>query len=114
LQQVLVNLLSNAIDAVEDGPDKRLHLCARHQAEMVQITLRDHGPGVAEGVQARIFDPFFSTKEVGKGLGLGLSISYNIVRDFGGRLSMRNHPEGGAEFVLELQAAAFSSVEAAQ
>ena len=113
LQQVLVNLLSNAIDAVEDGPDKSLHLCARQQGGVVQITLRDHGPGVADGLQARIFDPFFSTKEVGKGLGLGLSISYNIVRDFGGQLSMRNHPEGGAEFTLALQAAA-ATIEAAQ
>ena len=116
LQQVLVNLLSNAIDAVEGGADKRLHLRARRTGRGVQITLRDHGPGVAEGVQARIFDPFFSTKEVGKGLGLGLSISYNIVRDFGGQLFMRNHPEGGAEFTLNLQAAATaaSSIEAAQ
>jgi len=113
LQQVLVNLLSNAIDAVEGGADKRLHLRARRTGRGVQITLRDHGPGVAEGVQARIFDPFFSTKEVGKGLGLGLSISYNIVRDFGGQLFMRNHPEGGAEFTLNLQAAA-ASTEAAQ
>ena len=114
LQQVLVNLLSNAIDAVEDWPDKRVHLSARLRGDLVQITLRDHGPGVPEAVQARIFDPFFSTKEVGKGLGLGLSISYNIVHDFGGRLSMRNHPEGGAEFTLVLQAAAQPSIEAAQ
>ncbi len=114
LQQVLVNLLSNAIDAVEGGADKRLHLCAQQSGDLVQITLRDHGPGVPDGLQARIFDPFFSTKEVGKGLGLGLSISYNIVRDFGGRLSMRNHPEGGAEFLLELQAATYPAVEAAQ
>lgn len=106
--------LSNAIDAVEGGADKRLHLCAQQSGDLVQITLRDHGPGVPDGLQARIFDPFFSTKEVGKGLGLGLSISYNIVRDFGGRLSMRNHPEGGAEFLLELQAATYPAVEAAQ
>lgn len=114
LQQVLVNLLSNAIDAVEGGPDKRLHLRAQQLGDMVQISLRDHGPGVPDGLQARIFDPFFSTKEVGKGLGLGLSISYNIVRDFGGRLSMRNQPEGGAEFLLELQSAARPAIEAAQ
>lgn len=105
LQQVLVNLIGNAIDAVEDGPDRRLDLRAVQDGGQVRISLRDHGPGVAESVQGRIFDPFFSTKQVGRGLGLGLSISYNIVRDFGGDLTMRNHPDGGAEFTITLQAA---------
>lgn len=114
LQQVLVNLISNAIDAVEGAQDKRLHLRARAIGDRVRVTLRDHGPGVAEGLQARIFDPFFSTKEVGKGLGLGLSISYNIMRDFGGSLSVENHPEGGAVFTMDLQAAASGRAEAAE
>ena len=106
LQQVLVNLLSNAIDAVEGHDDRQLELRACADAGRVRVTLRDHGPGVPEALQPRIFDPFFSTKEVGKGLGLGLSISYNILRDFGGTLSVRNHPQGGAEFTLDLQAVA--------
>jgi two-component system, NtrC family, C4-dicarboxylate transport sensor histidine kinase DctB len=105
LQQVLVNLISNAIDAVEECPDKRLELRATQSGASVRVSLRDHGPGVPEALQPRIFDPFFSTKEVGKGLGLGLSISYNILRDFGGELMVRNHPDGGAEFTLVLQAA---------
>ena len=105
LQQVLVNLLTNALDATEDAADRRLHLSARRQGDMALLCLRDHGPGVPDQVLARIFDPFFSTKGVGKGLGLGLSISYNIVRDFGGTLEVRNPPEGGAEFVLRLRAA---------
>jgi two-component system, NtrC family, C4-dicarboxylate transport sensor histidine kinase DctB len=105
LQQVLVNLMSNAMDAVEDRDDKRLELVARRIGDIVELRLRDHGPGVPEALQPRIFDPFFSTKEVGKGLGLGLSISFNIIRDFGGRLLVRNHPEGGAEFIVELQPA---------
>ena len=104
LQQVLVNLLSNALDAVEETGDRRLHLTAHHEGDRVLVLLRDHGPGVPDAAQPRIFDPFFSTKGVGKGLGLGLSISYNIVRDFGGTLSMRNHPDGGAEFTIALQA----------
>jgi two-component system, NtrC family, C4-dicarboxylate transport sensor histidine kinase DctB len=114
LQQVFVNLISNAIDAVEGAQDNRLHLCARQNGEMVEITLRDHGPGVPDALQARIFDPFFSTKEVGKGLGLGLSISYNILRDFGGELSVANHPEGGAVFTLRLRAADAPGLEAAE
>jgi two-component system C4-dicarboxylate transport sensor histidine kinase DctB len=105
LQQVLVNLLTNALDATEDATDRRLHLSARRQGDMALICLRDHGPGVPDQVVARIFDPFFSTKGVGKGLGLGLSISYNIVRDFGGTLEVRNPPEGGAEFMIRLRAA---------
>ncbi len=114
LQQVLVNLISNAIDAVEGGQNKTLDLSARREGASVSLVLRDHGPGVPDGIQDRIFDPFFSTKDVGKGLGLGLSISYNIMRDFGGSLSMRNHPEGGAEFVLILQAAPDAALEAAE
>ena len=114
LQQVLVNLLSNGLDAVEAGPCKQLALTARKHDGHVRVILRDHGAGVPEGVQARIFDPFFSTKEVGKGLGLGLSISYNIVRDFDGNLTMRNHPDGGAEFILDLRTAPEHQAEAAE
>jgi two-component system C4-dicarboxylate transport sensor histidine kinase DctB len=114
LQQVLVNLLSNAIDVVENTGDRRLHLHATSRGEMVEITLRDHGPGVPAALQARIFDPFFSTKEVGKGLGLGLSITYNIVRDFGGSLRVANDPQGGAVFTLTLRAARLPALDAAE
>jgi two-component system C4-dicarboxylate transport sensor histidine kinase DctB len=114
LQQVLVNLVSNAADAIEDQPDRRITLTARKKGQKVAITLRDHGPGVPESIRERIFDPFYSTKGVGKGLGLGLSISYNIVKDFGGRLSVDNHPEGGAVFTVELDAAKLAHREAAE
>lgn len=105
LQQVLVNLVTNAADAVEGAEDRRIHLSARPTESGVTITVRDHGPGVAPGLVDRIFDPFFSTKEVGKGLGLGLSISYNIVNDFGGTLKVTYAEGGGALFCLELRAA---------
>jgi two-component system C4-dicarboxylate transport sensor histidine kinase DctB len=102
LQQVLVNLLTNAADAVDGRDDRRLHLRATLEDGAVRLYLRDHGPGFAPGVIERIFDPFFSTKGVGKGLGLGLSISYNIVKDFGGNLTARNADDGGAIFTLDL------------
>ena len=114
LQQVLVNIISNAADAVEGLDDRRIELVARKKSGRVMITVRDHGPGVAPAIAERIFDPFFTTKGVGKGLGLGLSISYNIVKDFGGSLSVSNHPEGGAAFIVELDAARPALREAAE
>lgn len=114
LQQVLVNLLSNAADAIEDRSDRRIHVSAKRKAGRIIIAVRDHGPGVPTSIRERIFDPFFSTKGVGKGLGLGLSISYNIVKDFGGQLSVGNYRGGGAEFRVELDDAAQTRWEAAE
>jgi two-component system C4-dicarboxylate transport sensor histidine kinase DctB len=105
LQQVLVNVLGNAADAVETLPDRRIDLIARAEEGVVIIAIRDRGPGVPADIADRIFDPFFSTKTVGSGLGLGLSISYNIMKDFGGDLRVANHPDGGALFEIVLQAA---------
>ncbi|MCO5065948.1 MAG: ATP-binding protein [Rhizobiaceae bacterium] len=114
LQQVLVNLISNAADALEDRSDRRIVLTAERKGPKVFITVRDNGPGVPEAIRERIFDPFYSTKGVGKGLGLGLSISYNIVKDFGGQIAVENHPGGGALFTLELDAARMPHKEAAE
>jgi two-component system C4-dicarboxylate transport sensor histidine kinase DctB len=114
LQQVLVNIITNAADAVEGLPDRRIDLRARQDGTQVTITLRDRGPGVPEAIAGRIFDPFFSTKGVGRGLGLGLSISYNIVKDFGGTLAVERHPDGGAVVSIVLDAAAMPASEAAE
>ncbi len=104
LQQVLVNIISNAADAVEGLDDRRIDLTAQKSDNKVIVSVRDRGPGVPPAIMERIFDPFFSTKGVGKGLGLGLSISYNIVKDFGGRLVVTNLEDGGARFDIELDA----------
>lgn len=106
LQQVLVNVITNAADAVEELDDRAIELTAGRDGAQVTLTIRDHGPGVPPAIAERIFDPFFTTKGVGKGLGLGLSISYNIVKDFGGNLTVANHPNGGAVFRIELAAEA--------
>ena len=66
------------------------------------ISIDDSGPGIGQEILENIFDPFFTTKEVGEGLGIGLSIAYNIIRDLGGRLEAENLPEGGARFTLTL------------
>lgn len=105
LQQVIVNLLSNAADAMEAVPGGVIEIAARQDADRVVLAVRDHGPGIAPSIADRILDPFFTTKAVGSGLGLGLSISYNIVKDFGGDLRVSNHPEGGAVFEVILSAA---------
>ena len=114
LQQVLVNIVANAADAVDGLTERTIRLSAAQHGGKVEIAVRDHGPGVPEAIVARIFDPFFSTKGVGKGLGLGLSISYNIVKDFGGTLSVHNHGDGGAVFRIELLAAGAVTHEAAE
>jgi two-component system C4-dicarboxylate transport sensor histidine kinase DctB len=101
LQQVLANILSNAADAMQDQTAPRIEIAARLEPGHVMLEVRDTGPGVPEAIADRIFDPFFTTKQVGSGLGLGLSISFNIMKDFGGELRVANHPSGGAVFTLE-------------
>jgi C4-dicarboxylate-specific signal transduction histidine kinase len=105
LEQVLVNLAGNALDAMEGVPEPALDIRARRQGERIVIQVRDRGPGLSDEVRGRLFEPFFTTKEAGSGLGLGLPISAGIVADFGGSLSGDNHPEGGAVFTLEIPAA---------
>lgn len=102
LQQVLVNLVSNAIDSLEGREDGRVCIAAGPEGDRVRITVTDNGPGVAPGLAERIFDPFFTTKGVGRGLGLGLSISFNIIKDFGGDLRVADTPGGGACFEIIL------------
>lgn len=102
LQQVFVNLLSNAVDAMNRSPDTVIDMSVEQDKGEVRIDVRDRGAGMTEENIAQLFDPFYTTKEPGQGMGLGLSISYNIVRDFGGSLNGRNHPEGGAVFSVSL------------
>ncbi|MEL6679554.1 MAG: ATP-binding protein, partial [Pseudomonadota bacterium] len=105
LQHVLMNLIGNALDACADAPDPRIDVAVHEMPETTEITVSDTGGGIAAEALDQLFDPFFTTKEVGKGLGLGLSISYNIVRDFGGRIAAENLAEGGARFTVSLKRA---------
>ncbi|WP_247891280.1 sensor histidine kinase [Azospirillum aestuarii] len=103
LQQVLVNLIGNAADAMRASPRRHVRIALAEEGEEAVLTVRDSGPGIAEADLPRIFVPFFTTKEAGDGLGLGLSISHGIVEDFGGSLTAANHPEGGALFTIRLK-----------
>jgi signal transduction histidine kinase len=109
LNQVFMNLLSNAIDALDEAvvskglstPEIQIQtLVCDHQ---VQVRIQDNGMGIPAAVAARIFDPFFTTKPVGKGTGMGLSISYQIINDrHHGKLWCRSAQDGGTEFVIEI------------
>ncbi|PVY75734.1 histidine kinase [Cupriavidus alkaliphilus] len=102
LEQVLVNLLGNALDAVAGKPGPRIALHAHVAGGMVHLTVRDNGAGLSEEAFARLFEPFFTTKPAGQGLGLGLTLSAGILNENGGSLSATNHPDGGACFTLVL------------
>ncbi|MGA9904521.1 MAG: GAF domain-containing protein [Terriglobales bacterium] len=114
LQQVFLNILNNAYDAVrETARPARIEIASASAGAFVEVSFRDNGPGIADA--ERIFDPFFTTKDVGKGTGLGLSICYGIVREHGGEIVCHNNPDSeGATFIVRLpvatEAASFGAV----
>ena len=101
LEQVLINLLRNALDAMADKRYKRLEVRIEPDGELWRLSVLDSGGGITEADLAKVFDPFFTTKPVGEGLGLGLAISYGIVHEAGGQLLAENVP-GGARLSLTL------------
>jgi two-component system C4-dicarboxylate transport sensor histidine kinase DctB len=101
LEQVLINLLRNALDAMQDVPCKRLEIRLEADDHLWRLSVIDNGSGIAEENLAKVFDPFFTTKPVGDGLGIGLAVSFAIVHESGGRLSADNHANG-AVFALTL------------
>ena len=104
LEQVLVNLLRNGLDAMAGQAEPVLDIATRREGSTVCIAVRDHGPGLSDDVRAHLFEAFYTTKPAGEGLGLGLAISLTIVESYGGTLSARNAPDGGAVFLLSLPA----------
>jgi C4-dicarboxylate-specific signal transduction histidine kinase len=111
LEQVFINLLTNARDALIDSPRKAIHISGSVSSATVEIVFVDTGHGIAAGLERRIFDPFFTTKEVGKGMGLGLSITYGIVKEHGGMISVVSSPGEGATFVIQLPLASADTSE---
>jgi signal transduction histidine kinase/CheY-like chemotaxis protein len=103
IQQVFVNLVNNARQAIEAHQPKGLiKVTTASQGETVRIILQDDGPGIPEENLSKIFDPFFTTKEVGKGTGLGLSLCYGIIKEHGGTITPRSRQGEGATFIIEL------------
>jgi two-component system, NtrC family, sensor kinase len=107
LKQVLLNLLSNAIDAVTDSAKREIRIRAFSRSGRTVVSFEDSGPGFAD--LARAFDPFYTTKPVGKGTGLGLSICYGVVQECGGEITIANQQPYGASVVLDLPVAVAQS-----
>ena len=102
LNQVFLNLLMNACDALEQEQGGTIEITTSRDGDGVVLAFRDDGPGVPPELQGRLFDPFFTTKEVGKGTGLGLSLSHGIIERHHGQIEVANAPEGGAVFTVRL------------
>jgi two-component system C4-dicarboxylate transport sensor histidine kinase DctB len=110
LTQVVVNLVNNAVDALTgigsaravEGPEIVIRL--RRIRSRIALSVEDNGPGIPDEARERLFEPFYSTKGVGEGLGIGLPIVYNIVREFGGSVSVSDSPSGGACITVLLSA----------
>ena len=104
LEQVIMNLLVNAMQALDASQktEKKLSISTQHEDNWLVIEISDNATGISESLLEKIFNPFFTTKDVGQGTGLGLSISESIVSDFGGRMAVCNNSWGGASFTIRL------------
>ena len=102
VHQILVNLIQNSLDAMAGLDMPAIEINASCDGDWVSIGVRDYGPGIAPDAIQKLFEPFYTTKPLGKGLGLGLYVSYGLAGDIGGRLSASNHPLGGAVFTLTI------------
>lgn len=108
LEQVFVNLILNSIDAISEkqGEDSQLNglieMFSKRASGRIHIHLKDNGLGIAESMKDKVFNPFFTSKEVGEGTGLGLSISFNLIKEHKGNISFMSEPGKGTEFVIDL------------
>jgi len=106
LQQVVINLVTNAEHAVRGRPAAVIQLTTEARDDWVRLTVEDSGPGVPADIRGRVFDPFFTTKSPDEGSGLGLAICQRVVAEVGGKIWIEDSEAlGGAKFVVELPAA---------
>lgn len=110
LQQVFLNLINNAVDAV--GPGGRVEITSKLRADSkLEVSFADSGPGIPTANLKQIFDPFFTTKDPGKGTGLGLYISYDIIQKLGGTITVENRKSGGAMFIIVLPVISYGTAK---
>ncbi len=107
LNQVFLNLIQNAIHAVEKTPEPHIHISTSYNSGWVSVRVKDNGTGIPKHIQSKIFDPFFTTKPVGKGTGLGLSICYSIIQKHKGKLYFETEEGKGTTFIVEIPAVDF-------
>lgn len=105
LSQVFVNLVNNAIDAMKNRKGGMVRIAAKRLDDEIVVSISDNGPGIPDDLRSVVFDPFFTTKPQGEGIGVGLSIVYNIVQEFGGSIRLLDAPGTGATFEIRLKAA---------
>ncbi len=98
---VITNIIQNAMDAMEKCEEPRIAIAMQSQQQHATITIEDNGGGINSRIMGQLFNPYFTTKEIGKGLGLGLSICYEIIREYGGNIEVNNLPQG-AQFIIKL------------
>ncbi len=103
LEQVFVNILGNALDAVENVATPNISIRVQQKRKLIEIEIIDNGTGINQDEIEHIFDPFYTSKKSGEGLGLGLSISYNIIKDFGGSIKAESKDLQGTTFTLTLK-----------
>jgi two-component system NtrC family sensor kinase len=103
-EQVLINIIGNARDAIEEAKRERgkIQINASRKGEQIVVSIRDNGCGMDETTRTKIFDPFFTTKEVGKGTGLGMSISYGILKKMHAEISIQSEVGKGSEFTITI------------
>ena len=111
LFQAFVEIIDNAMDALEEAGGGSLQITAHRLGDDAMLEFSDTGPGIRDPL--RVFDPFYTTKPVGKGTGLGLSAVYGVIQDHNGQITCQNKPEGGALFVVRIPAAAEPAVQVA-
>ena len=102
LEQVFINLLMNGGESAQGEGQLTVSTAVAPGGDLVLILFKDTGPGIPEHLLSRLFDPFFTTKEVGKGVGLGLSISYGIIQKHMGRIYVARTGAEGTTFAIEL------------
>ncbi|MES2962549.1 MAG: ATP-binding protein [Bdellovibrionota bacterium] len=102
LRQTFLAVISNALDAMENSEVRQLTIRSRTTDESIEVVVEDTGSGIPDDVRDKIFDPFFTTKDPDKGTGLGLTMAYRAVRDFGGDIAVECPDSGGTRFTLTL------------